>query len=152
MPALIKTEVCRLLPHEGSMCLLDHVEQWDGSTIRCRAISHRDRENPLRHDGQLGIVSGLEYAAQAMGVHVGLLTRDRSSESEGKGLIGYVGGVRDVTLGVERLDDLSGDLVIDATRLIEGADSFMYQFTIAAGGITALTGRASIFIKGMTSS
>ena len=149
MPALTKTEVCRLLPHAGSMCLLDEVERWDTSTIRCRAISHRDRENPLRHAGQLGIVSGLEYAAQAMGVHVGLLHRDRSTESQRS--IGYVGGVRDVTLGVERLDDLSADLVIDATRLLEGDDSFMYQFAVTAGGVTALTGRASIFLKRVAS-
>lgn len=149
MPALIKPEVCRLLPHAGSMCLLDEVERWDNSTIRCRALSHRDRENPLRHSGQLGIVSGLEYAAQAMGVHVGLLHRDRSTESQGS--IGYVGGVRDVTLGVERLDDLSADLVIDATRLLEGDDSFMYQFSITAGGMPVMMGRASIFLKRVAS-
>lgn len=148
MPALTRTEVCRLLPHAGSMCLLNEVEQWDGSTIRCRAISHRDRENPLRHDGQLGIVSGLEYAAQAMGVHVGLLRKDLSIDR----MIGYVGGVRDVTIGVERLDELSEDLVIDATRLLEGDDSFMYQFTVTAGGASVMTGRASIFIKGTASS
>lgn len=147
MPALTKTEVCRLLPHAGSMCLLDEVERWDGSTIRCRAISHRDRENPLRHGEQLASVTGLEYAAQAMGVHVGLLRPDRSTE----GLIGYVGGMRDVTISVERLDNLSADLVIDAVRLLEGDDSFMYQFAVTAGGVTAVTGRASIFLKHVAS-
>lgn len=143
MPALTKTEICRLLPHAGSMCLLDEVERWNGSTIRCRTASHHDHDNPLRHGGRLGIVSGLEYAAQAMGVHVGLLNRDRSTE----GLIGYVGGVRDVTLGVERLDDLSAGLVIDATRLLEDDDSFMYQFSVIAGGALVMTGRVSIFLK-----
>jgi len=34
MPALTKTEVCRLLPHAGSMCLLDEVERWDNSRLK----------------------------------------------------------------------------------------------------------------------
>ena len=125
------------------MCLLDTVERWDASSIHCRATSHRDPANPLRHGRHLNAVTGLEYAAQAMGVHVGLLNRDRSTE----GLIGYVGGVRDVVLAVERLDDLAADLIVDATRVIEGDDSFMYRFSLNAGGRELMTGRASIFVK-----
>lgn len=125
------------------MCLLDAVERWDASSIHCRATSHRDPSNPLRHGNCLPAVTGLEYAAQAMGVHVGMLNPDRSTE----GLIGYVGGVRDVVLAVERLDDLAADLMVDATRVIEGDDSFMYQFSVTAGGRALMTGRASIFVK-----
>lgn len=143
MPELTKQELNRFLPHAGSMCLLDTVEGWDGSSISCRATSHRDPENPLRHMGRLEIVSGLEYAAQAMGVHVGLLNPDRPTQ----GLIGYVGGIRDVTFGVERLDDLPADLNVETRRVFDGQDSFMYQFTLTAGDRVVLTGRASIFLK-----
>ena len=59
-------------PHGESMCLLDAVDSWDDRTITCRTSSHRDHRNPLRAGGRLMITAGLEYAAQAMGVHVGL--------------------------------------------------------------------------------
>ena len=78
-----------------------------------------------------------------MGVHVGLLNQTRSTD----GLIGYVGGLRDVVLGVDRLDECPAELTIDATRLFEGDNSFMYQFSISSGGRNVMTGRASIFLK-----
>lgn len=143
MPQLTKEELSRLLPHAGAMQLIDLVESWDASAIRCRTRSHHDPANPLRHGTRLDAVTGLEYAAQAMGVHVGLLNRERSTD----GLIGYVGGVKDVVLSVDRLDECPAELTIDASRLFEGGDSFMYQFSISSGGHDVMTGRASIFLK-----
>jgi predicted hotdog family 3-hydroxylacyl-ACP dehydratase len=99
--------------------------------------------NPLRHGTRLEAVTGLEYAAQVMGVHVGLLDRTRSTE----GLIGYVGGLRDVVLDVDRLDECPAELTIDATRVFQGDNSFMYRFSISSGGRNVMTGRASIFLK-----
>ncbi|MDO9118646.1 MAG: hypothetical protein Q7U39_11860 [Nitrospira sp.] len=125
------------------MCLLDTVEAWDETTIRCRTATHRDPNHPLRHHGRLSVSVGLEYAAQAMGVHVGLLDRGRQTE----GRIGYVGSVRDVTFDVDRLDDTVVDLIIEAARLAEGDQSYMYRFTVALGDRTVIEGRASIFIK-----
>jgi predicted hotdog family 3-hydroxylacyl-ACP dehydratase len=78
-----------------------------------------------------------------MGVHVGLLNRLRST----KGLIGYVGGLRNVVLSVDRLDGCPAELTIDATRLFEDDNSFLYQFSISSGGRNVMTGRASIFLK-----
>ena len=125
------------------MCLLDSVESWDETMIDCRAISHRSPDNPLRHGAGLNAMAALEYAAQAMGVHVGLLNPERSTG----GLIGYIGAVRDVNIGRARLDDLPGHLTIEANRLIEGDNSFMYQFRLSAEGLEIMTGRASIFLK-----
>lgn len=125
------------------MCLLDVVEGWDETVIRCRTATHRDPGHPLRHRGRLSVSAGLEYAAQAMGVHVGLLDRDCQTA----GRIGYVGSVRDVTFGVERLDDMTSDLIVEATRLAEGDQSYMYRFTVRLGDRTVIEGRASIFIK-----
>ena len=143
MPQLTKEELGTFLPHAGAMRLIDRVESWDATTIRCYARSHHDQGNPLRQGTRLEAVTGLEYAAQAMGVHVGLLNRTQSTE----GLIGYVGGLRDVVLSVDRLDDCPAELTIDAMRLFEGDNSFMYQFSISSGGRDVMTGRASIFLK-----
>ena len=128
------------------MCLLDTVEAWDETTIRCRTATHRDSNHPLRYRGRLSVAVGLEYAAQAMGVHAGLLDRDRQTA----GRIGYVGSVRDVTFGVERLDDTVSDLIVEATRLAEGDQSYMYRFTVLLDSRAIIEGRASIFIKAVS--
>lgn len=125
------------------MRLLDAVEAWDDTTIRCRTATHRNPNHPLRYREQLSVSVGLEYAAQAMGVHVGLL--GRAGQTEGR--IGYVGSVRDVTFGVDRLDDTPCDLIVEATRLVEGDQSYMYRFTVALDRRVVIEGRASIFIK-----
>ena len=143
MPQLTKEELSTFLPHAGVMRLIDRVESWDDTNIQCRTRSHQDSKNPLRHGTRLEAVTGLEYAAQAMGIHMGLLNRTRSTD----GLIGYVGGLRDVVLGVDRLDECPAELTIDVTRVLEGDNSFMYQFLITSGGRAVMTGRASIFLK-----
>lgn len=143
MTQVRKGEITQLLPHGGSMCLLDEVDVWDETTIRCRAATHRDHEHPLRFRGRLTVSAGLEYAAQAMGAHIALVSRRHRTEAS----IGYVGSVRDVVFSVSRLDDLPGDLTIEASRMIEGAESYMYRFTISHGGSTLIEGRAAIFIQ-----
>ena len=141
MPALSKRELSHLLPHAGDMCLLDAVQSWDAASIRCTACSHRDRKNPLGSGGRLDAICGLEYAAQAMAVHAGLA---RAPE-EAVPVAGYLGGVRDLKVRVQRLDDIGGDLEIEATRLINHGSSVIYSFLVVAGGVELLRGRASIF-------
>jgi predicted hotdog family 3-hydroxylacyl-ACP dehydratase len=143
MPELTKDELSRFLPHEGAMRLIDRVESWNDTTIQCCTRSHRDSANPLRRGTRLEAVAGLEYAAQAMGVHVGLLNQTRSME----GWIGYIGGLRDVVLDVDRLDECRSELTINATRVLDGDDSFMYQFSISSEGQAVMTGWASLFLK-----
>ena len=129
------------------MCLLDTVTQWNESSILCMTASHRDAANPLRRGNQLEAICGLEYAAQAMAVHVGLLEQDRKQQM----VVGYLGAVRDLSLRASRLDDIKGDLTIQATRLLGEAGGFIYTFRIFAGAEELLDGQASIFLKYLTS-
>jgi predicted hotdog family 3-hydroxylacyl-ACP dehydratase len=140
---LTKEEIGRLLPHGESMCLLESVETWDGQTITCATSTHRDPHNPLRFKGRLTVSAGLEYAAQAMGAHVGLVNGGRLTEQR----IGLVGGVREVVFATDRLDDLDGRLVVNARRLIEGEQGYMYHFTVMHEACKLIEGRASIFVK-----
>ena len=54
------------------MCLLEGVVSWDDGRIECVTATHRHAANPLRRDGRLGILCGVEYAAQAMALHAAL--------------------------------------------------------------------------------
>jgi predicted hotdog family 3-hydroxylacyl-ACP dehydratase len=143
MPIMSKTDLCRLIPHGGAMCLLDAVEQWDETSIICKTASHRDATNPLRRDDQLEAVCGLEYAAQAMAVHVGLLQQG----NERRLAVGYLGAVNNLMLRATRLDDVKGDLTVQATRLVGEVGSFIYAFRVSAERQELLDGRASIFLK-----
>jgi predicted hotdog family 3-hydroxylacyl-ACP dehydratase len=138
-----KADLCRLIPHQGTMCLLDTVEQWDDTSIMCTAASHRDATNPLRRDNQLEAICGLEYAAQAMAVHVGLLQQGK----ERRLAVGYLGAVKNLMLRATRLNDVKGDLTVQATRLVGEGGSFIYTFRVSAGRQALLDGRASIFLK-----
>ena len=126
------------------MCLLESVEDWNDLTVSCLTTTHRDPRNPLRFKGRLTIAAGLEYAAQAMGVHVGLVN-DGGQRARN---VGLVGAVRDVVFTTDRLDDLEGQLLVNATRLVQGEQGYMYHFTVAHGNSKLIEGRASIFIKG----
>lgn len=121
------------------MCLLERVRDWDPTQITCLAISHRDPSHPLRDGSALQAVCGIEYAAQAIAVHRGLLAGIRERPT-----IGVIGAVRNVILGVERLDDIAGELEIRATKLFEQGESCVYTFSIYDGERTLLSGRASV--------
>jgi predicted hotdog family 3-hydroxylacyl-ACP dehydratase len=138
-----KAALCRLIPHHGTMCLLDRVEQWDHTSITCLTASHRDAANPLRRDNRLEAICGLEYAAQAMAVHVGLLEHGKKRRLA----VGYLGAVKNLTLRATRLDDVKGDLTVQATRLVGEVGSFIYAFRVSAERQELLDGRASIFLK-----
>ena len=144
MPTLSKLELEKFLPHGHTMCLLSSVENWDGSSISCLTSTHREENNPLRKHGVLEILSGLEYAAQAMGIHVGLT----QNISEHDASIGYLGAVRDIQVCRPTFQEIREDLTIDATLLLEQHLSFIYAFSIKAGKNNLLQGRASIFIQG----
>jgi len=138
-----KAALCQLIPHHGTMCLLDTVERWDETSILCTTASHRDATNPLRRDNRLDAICGLEYAAQAMAVHVGLLQQGKDRRLA----VGYLGAVKKLILQATRLDDVKENLTVQATRLVGEVDCFIYAFRVSAERQELLEGRASIFLK-----
>ena len=135
-----KEELCSLIPHAGSMCLLEGVIDWNAGEIRCTALSHTDPANPLRSNARLASVHLLEYGAQAMAAHGGLLAR----ESGIRVLPGYLVTLRDVVLQQEFIDHITAPLTIHAQMIATLADSFMYRFSIIAGGIELASARATV--------
>ncbi len=130
------------IPHQGSMCLLDSVESWNDSAIICRATSHRQPDNALRSNGRLGILNGIEYAAQAMAVHGAILSGDDKTPEAG-----YLVSVRDIRWQCARLDDLEGELRVQCERISGNPTSVLYRFGLNADGRTVLSGRASVLLE-----
>ena len=63
-------DIAALIPHSGSMCLLDRVVEYDETQIHCRTGSHRDAANPLAVAGRLDTIAGAErLTALVMGTN-----------------------------------------------------------------------------------
>jgi predicted hotdog family 3-hydroxylacyl-ACP dehydratase len=131
------------IPHQGSMCLLDHVAHWSEQEILCVATSHNQPDNPLRAHGRLGIATGVEYAAQAMAVHGALLAPADSARPK----VGYLVSVRGVKMAVDRLDDVQDALEIKAQCLMASESNMLYEFSLEAAGEVLLQGRAAVMLN-----
>jgi predicted hotdog family 3-hydroxylacyl-ACP dehydratase len=140
-----RSRIARLIPHSGSMCLLDGVIECDAQRIRCISRTHLDPSNPLRTDNGLPALCGIEYAAQAMAVHGGM-QGSAAGDGAARPRAGYLAGVRDVTCTVARLDALGAPLTIDAEQLMGDGNNVMYAFRISADGATVLRGRATVVL------
>lgn len=136
-----KSDIAKMIPHSGAMCLLDGVLRWDATSIRCISGTHRDAHNPLRSRGRLHALCGVEYAAQAMALHGGL-----SGAVGQRPKTGYLASVRDLVCHTERLDALTSDLVIDAEQLLADEQRVIYQFTLRCDDAEVLTGRAAVVL------
>lgn len=137
-----RAAISRLIPHAGAMCLLDEVLAWDAETITCRSARHRDADNPLRHGGRLGVLSGIEFAAQAMAAH-GRLAGAIGERPRA----GFIASLREVSWRGERLDHLDDDLTITATRLMGSDEQASYGFVVTCGADKILSGRATVILR-----
>ncbi len=135
-----RDQLCSLIPHAGGMCLLDAVENWDETSISCVANSHRDPSNPLRRNDQLNAVHLLEYGAQAMAVHGGLLEHMKGNLDAPKLLV----ALRDAKFQVQRIDTIPGDIIIEASALLNIDDGQIYKFKILSHGQVLCSARATV--------
>ncbi|MDH5327473.1 MAG: phosphotransferase [Gammaproteobacteria bacterium] len=139
-----RDELCDLIPHSGIMCLLDGVRDWTDDSISCISRSHQSQDNPLRRNNQLSSVHTMEYGAQAMAVHGGLLAKQYGQSIKP----GYLAALRDVELLVPRIDDVEETLVISAKQLMAGDGNLMYVFKIMAGDRVISSARATVITQG----
>jgi len=140
---LDRAGIARRIPHSGSMCLLDRLAAWDAESIHCTTASHAHPDNPLRTASGLLSPNLIEYAAQAMALHGGLLAAEGSEPSAG-----FLASARNVRLSVARIDDIAGELQVHAQRLTGDQSQILYQFAVkdAAGRLLA-EGRAVVVLN-----
>jgi predicted hotdog family 3-hydroxylacyl-ACP dehydratase len=138
-----KSEIRKLIPHTGLMCLLDRVIKWDDRSIVCTSDTHRDPANPLRRDGRLSALHAFEYGAQAAAVHGGLRARSAGEVAPP----GYLAALRDAHLHVVRLDDIPLPLQVYACRLFGDSVNTVYECRISAGDVLLADGRITIMLR-----
>ena len=133
------------IPHSGSMCLLQGMRAWSATHIECTARSHLEADNPLRSDGALLSPNAIEYAAQAMALHGNLSAGAGSAPTSG-----FLASVRGVRLGVQRLDEVEGELIVTARKLAGDARQAQYAFELhSAAGALLVDGRATVILNAL---
>jgi len=140
---LDRAGIAARIPHSGSMCLLDQLERWDAEAIHCSTTSHLLPSNPLRSAGGLMAPNAIEYAAQAMALHGGLLAVEGEPPSAG-----FLASARNVRFAVARLDTVPGALQVHARRLSGDARQVLYEFNLTdALGAPLADGRAVVVLN-----
>lgn len=138
---LDKTDWAHLIPHAGTMCLLDAVLAWDERSIHAISEGHARADNPLRGPRGLHAVHLAEYGAQAMAVHGALLARAHGDETVRPGMLV---SLRDVQLFEEYVDGLDGHLDVHAECLYADDGGAQYAFRVEHRGRLLASGRAAV--------
>jgi len=137
---LDRSAIAKLIPHAGAMCLLDEVIGWDEHSIEARSDGHRATNHPLRRGAHLPALALIEYGAQAMAVHGGLLAQAAGAPVQP----GLLASARDVRLLVDTLEAIESVLEIRAERLVASGDGWLYAFQIIASQQKIAEGRVAV--------
>lgn len=132
-----------LIPHQGTMCLLERVLEWNDSSVRLETDTHRSPENPLRSGVGLRAIHLCEYGAQAMAIHGAL----QAQAHGGAAAPGMLVSLRSVTFNCDYIDRLAGSLLVEAQCLHASESSLQYAFRIWHAGELLAAGRAAVVLK-----
>lgn len=135
-------QIARLVPHAGTMCLLERVVAWDEDGVTAATSTHRDPANPLARGGRLHAIHLCEYGAQAMAVHGGLLAHSHG----GRARPGLLVLLRDVELHCGFVETLEGELTIEARRVHATPTSWQYDFRVLHAAHVLVQGRAVVSV------
>jgi predicted hotdog family 3-hydroxylacyl-ACP dehydratase len=125
------------------MCLLEQIVSWDEQGVICSTQSHKSLANPLRSNDQLSAIHAVEYGAQAVAVHGGLLAHEKGEAIKP----GYLAALRQVKLHCSRLDEIEPALTVTVTQLLSDAGNLMYSFAVTANAQTLAEGRVMVVVQ-----
>ena len=138
---MAREDIAAMIPHQGGMCLWEHIVEWDDARVVLETTSHCSRDNPLRVNGKLRAVHLCEYGAQAMAVHGALKAApDRAPP-------GMLVSLRSVTFARDYVEDLPDALRVEAICLQAGDSSQQYSFKITHAAEVIAEGRAAVLLK-----
>lgn len=132
--------IAELIPHAGTMCLLERIVHWDDSSVTVATTTHRNPDHPLATPSGLRAIHLCEYGAQAMAVHGGLSAQARGERARP----GLLVSLRDVALHCDLVHGLAGELIVEATRLHDSGAAWQYAFRVLHGGSLLAQGRATV--------
>ncbi len=140
---MVTAAIRDLIPHSGSMCLLERIISWDAARLKATSGTHRRADNPLRRDGRLDSVHLCEYGAQAMAVHGGLLAQKQGQRAPP----GFLASLRDVWLAPIAVQDCAGELEVVAVRVFGDGNGWQYEFEVSHQSALLASGRVAVVLR-----
>jgi predicted hotdog family 3-hydroxylacyl-ACP dehydratase len=140
---MLTTAIRDLIPHSGSMCLLERIVAWDAGRLTAATGTHRRADNPLLRGGRLDSVHLCEYGAQAMAVHGGLLAHQQGRRAPP----GLLASLRDVWLAPVAVQDCTGELEVVAMRLFGDGNGWQYEFEVFHQSVLLASGRVAVVLR-----
>jgi predicted hotdog family 3-hydroxylacyl-ACP dehydratase len=127
-------DIAKLIPHGRSMSLLEAVDSWDSNSIVCSSANLFSPQNVLCENGSLDNLILIEYAAQAVAVHLSLSCQAISTPKPA-----YLGAVKDVVIG-KPVHEMSG-ILIYADCLLKNSQGAVYTFNVTQEGNALISGK-----------
>lgn len=131
---LTADDIAQLIPHGRGMSLLEKVVAWNDNSISCSAINFLSVNNPLCEAGKLDNIILIEYAAQAVAVHLSL-----SNGSFDTPRSAYIGAVKDVVLAQKTQPQI--EIEISALCLLKNDNGCVYEFAAMQNTTTITSGK-----------
>lgn len=130
------------LPHSGNMCLIDEVLSINELSIAARTLSHQNKYHPLKFADRLPAVSGIEYAAQTIALHLALNQADQPDKQ------GFLAAVQSCVIHKDYLDSSTHPIHIECQQIyLDSQSGALYEFTLTATEEIILNGRLLIMFK-----
>ena len=139
-PRIDAAVIYQKLPHRGSICLLEFIEQVDKEHIRC--VAKPVANNPLARDGELPVWASLEYAAQAFACH-GLIN---SATGESGGVIkeAWVVGIKHLYCSRHSFPVTDELPTIAASLIANQPGAASYRFSLTCGLECVSSGQVNV--------
>lgn len=119
-----KKEIEALIPHAENMCLLDQVLSFSDSEIVCKTRTHLAPDNPLKGAKGLSKIHLIEYGAQTVAIHGGLI-----EGSEKQPRLGYIAMVKSVKWG--QFNPTTEFLMVSSQLEMANESTKFYAFKIS---------------------
>lgn len=136
----VDERIATLIPHAGTMCLLERIVHWDDTSVTLATTTHRNPDHPLATASGLRAIHLCEYGAQAMAVHGGLSAQARGERAQP----GLLVSLRDVALHRDFVHELEGELIVQATCLHDSGAAWSYVFRVLHADVLLAQGRATV--------
>jgi len=140
---LDRAGIASLIPHQGAMCLIERVLEWDAGHVIAATRTHAWVTHPLASAGRLRAVHACEYGGQAAALHGGLAAQAAGQRATP----GVVVALREVRFGCDYLEDLGGEIIVEARRLMASSRSWQYSFRLEHAGAELASGRITVMAR-----
>jgi len=133
--------IASVVPHSGTMLLLDEVVAFDGHRVVCRVRLRPD--STFMDAGRVRAIVALEYMAQAVAAFAGLRARFAGESVQ----IGYLLGTRELRLAVDDFE--AGDeLLVEAAHVWGEEQLGSFDCTVSEGGRKVASATLNVYQSG----